>query len=103
MSNADWGTKRICPNCGARFYDLKRRPIVCPKCNAQIRPSEDGRRPMRGKKAAFIPTPKAAPIAAVDPVLEDLDAEDIELEEVVDEIEAEQTEVGFFGGNIFAG
>ena len=29
-----WGKKRECPECGARFYDLKRDPIVCPKCEA---------------------------------------------------------------------
>jgi uncharacterized protein (TIGR02300 family) len=30
------GTKRTCQNeeCGARFYDLNRQPIVCPICNA---------------------------------------------------------------------
>jgi uncharacterized protein (TIGR02300 family) len=29
------GTKRTCQNeeCGARFYDLDRQPIVCPICN----------------------------------------------------------------------
>ena len=29
-----WGTKRICQSCGARFYDLQRDPIICPKCSA---------------------------------------------------------------------
>jgi uncharacterized protein (TIGR02300 family) len=30
------GAKRTCQNeeCGARFYDLNRQPIVCPICNA---------------------------------------------------------------------
>src|SRR5690606_39213160 len=27
------GTKRTCPNCSARFYDLEKDPIVCPKCS----------------------------------------------------------------------
>lgn len=26
------GLKRICTNCGTRFFDLNKRPIVCPKC-----------------------------------------------------------------------
>jgi uncharacterized protein (TIGR02300 family) len=26
------GTKRLCGNCGAKFYDLSKTPIVCPKC-----------------------------------------------------------------------
>jgi uncharacterized protein (TIGR02300 family) len=29
----EWGTKRMCQSCTARFYDLGRSPIVCPKCN----------------------------------------------------------------------
>jgi uncharacterized protein (TIGR02300 family) len=29
---AELGTKRTCPNCGTRFYDLLKHPIVCPKC-----------------------------------------------------------------------
>ena len=34
MSKPEWGEKRECPECGARFYDLDRDPIVCPKCGA---------------------------------------------------------------------
>ena len=32
VAKPDWGTKHECQSCGARFYDLKRDPIVCPKC-----------------------------------------------------------------------
>jgi uncharacterized protein (TIGR02300 family) len=32
LVNAELGTKRTCPNCAARFYDLLKDPIVCPKC-----------------------------------------------------------------------
>ena len=34
MSKPAWGTKRVCPSCGARFYDLSRTPITCPVCQA---------------------------------------------------------------------
>jgi len=27
------GTKRTCPSCAARFYDLNNTPITCPKCH----------------------------------------------------------------------
>ena len=27
------GTKRTCPSCAARFYDLNKAPITCPKCH----------------------------------------------------------------------
>ena len=34
MSKPARGTKRVCPSCGARFYDLNRTPITCPVCQA---------------------------------------------------------------------
>lgn len=33
MIKAEWGTKRQCPKCGTRFYDLKvEDPITCINC-----------------------------------------------------------------------
>ncbi len=33
MSNPAWGSKRQCPSCGTRFYDLgKEPPLQCIKC-----------------------------------------------------------------------
>jgi uncharacterized protein (TIGR02300 family) len=36
-TNKDRGTKRTCQNgeCGARFYDLNRSPVVCPICGTK--------------------------------------------------------------------
>ncbi|CCG08820.1 FYDLN acid domain-containing protein [Pararhodospirillum photometricum] len=36
MSKPEWGVKRTCTSCGARFYDLRRSPAVCPKCEAVL-------------------------------------------------------------------
>ncbi len=30
------GLKRICMSCGARFYDLSKKPIICPSCNTEF-------------------------------------------------------------------
>lgn len=38
MAKADLGTKRTCPNCGAKFYDLGRQPALCPKCSTEFDP-----------------------------------------------------------------
>ncbi len=41
MVKAEWGTKRICPNCGTRFYDLgKDSPVECitPDCGESWEP-----------------------------------------------------------------
>jgi uncharacterized protein (TIGR02300 family) len=38
LVKADLGTKRVCPSCSARFYDLQKRPIECPKCAFTFEP-----------------------------------------------------------------
>ena len=35
MVKANWGTKRTCQSCSARFYDLNKGPIKCPKCGRE--------------------------------------------------------------------
>jgi len=40
----EWGTKRTCQACTARFYDLHRSPIVCPKCEEVFEIQAPGRR-----------------------------------------------------------
>ena len=32
MAKPELGAKRQCQNCGAKFFDLNKEPIVCPKC-----------------------------------------------------------------------
>jgi len=32
VAKPELGTKRLCPNCGAKYYDLNHDPIVCPRC-----------------------------------------------------------------------
>ena len=32
MAKAAWGEKRVCGDCGSKFYDLKKEPIICAKC-----------------------------------------------------------------------
>ena len=36
-TKAQRGTKRVCGNCAAKFYDLAREPIVCPMCGTEFR------------------------------------------------------------------
>ena len=40
MAKPEWGTKRICPSCGTRYYDFLKPlgEIVCPKCGTQFDP-----------------------------------------------------------------
>ena len=34
MPKDEWGTKRICPTCSTRFYDLRHDPLTCPNCGS---------------------------------------------------------------------
>lgn len=40
MAKPELGTKQLCPNCAAKFYDLTNRPAVCPKCHTAFDPEE---------------------------------------------------------------
>jgi hypothetical protein len=68
----EWGTKRTCLSCGARFYDLQKIPSTCPKCGTvfEIQTVSRGR---RGKAAAVDVTKD---LLALDGVGVDLDLGD---------------------------
>lgn len=39
MVKPEWGTKRACPKCGTRFYDLtKDEPVTCINCGVSWNP-----------------------------------------------------------------
>ena len=40
MADPALGTKQICPNCTAKFYDLMKRPAHCPRCSFEFDPEE---------------------------------------------------------------
>jgi uncharacterized protein (TIGR02300 family) len=61
LAKTDLGAKQVCPNCGAKFYDLGRRPATCPKCTTSFDPAEEGVRARRGR----------ARVAAHDPSYDD--------------------------------
>ena len=77
MSKPARGTKRVCPSCGARFYDLSRTPITCPVCQAVYQVSPTTTR--RGERAQPVEVKKVVEPEADAPVLESADI--ISLEE----------------------
>ena len=38
MAKPEWGFKRTCLSCGAKFYDMGKDPIICPSCEAVFDP-----------------------------------------------------------------
>ena len=63
MVKANWGTKRTCQSCSARFYDLNKGPIKCPKCGRE-HDREDFVKVRRGRGAAAAAATAAAAAAA---------------------------------------
>jgi uncharacterized protein (TIGR02300 family) len=78
MSKPARGTKRVCPSCGARFYDLNRSPITCPVCQAVYQVTPPSSR--RGERAQPVEVRKAVEPEVVAPAFESADV--ISLEEV---------------------
>jgi uncharacterized protein (TIGR02300 family) len=65
VAKPELGTKRLCGSCGAKFYDLNKSPIVCPKCEATfevvapVAPRGRGSEAMAAAAAAHAPSPEA--------------------------------------------
>jgi len=76
------GTKRSCPNCSSRFYDLEKDPIVCPKCGYTF--VAEALLPSKMEQHAAVVAPVAKTVAVPD---ED-EFDDVELVSL-DEIEGE--------------
>jgi len=60
---AAWGAKRTCHGCAARFYDLNKNPIVCPKCGHQ----HDADDFVKAKRARGGALPVAEPVKKAPP------------------------------------
>lgn len=88
MAKPEWGTKRLCQSCGAKFYDFSRSPILCPSCGATFDP-DALLRARRGKASPTkVKPPKAENVDEVDEAedeLADIEGDD-ELLESADEL-----------------
>src|SRR6185312_6935247 len=87
LVKADLGIKRVCPNCTARFYDLQKRPIECPKCEYSFEPESlyKQRRPRVAEPVAAQPAAEEEDDENESADKDDSDNEDEEEEVVVDE------------------
>ena len=77
MAKPELGTKRLCASCGAKFYDLNKDPILCPKCGTQYEVAVVAPRGGRSEAAAA----RAAPAAEPADLPEPQEAEFVSLEE----------------------
>lgn len=75
MVKPEWGTKRLCLECGAKFYDMLRDPITCPACETVLKP-EPPPKTRRASAAKAKPAPvkveKPPPEAATEEATEEV-------------------------------
>lgn len=76
MAKPEWGTKRICPSCGTRYYDLLRKPVICPKCTTPFDPE------------AFLKSRRARPAAPVEKELEPVGGDELDTDTETEEGDA---------------
>jgi uncharacterized protein (TIGR02300 family) len=78
VAKPELGIKRLCGSCGAKFYDLARSPIICPKCGTTYEVAA----PTRASRQA--PVAAAAPVPAEEETPQPVGAEVISLEEAAE-------------------
>lgn len=90
VAKPEWGTKRVCHACGARFYDLGRSPIACPACGAVLDLETAGRarRSRSGSRAAVVEEPEEV----IEADEEEAEVDEEEAEEVVDDTVEDEEE-----------
>jgi uncharacterized protein (TIGR02300 family) len=90
VAKADWGTKRTCRDCGARFYDLKRDLVPCPQCGTELTIKAAKKTPKKApppkveveEVAAKPEAPPTANADSDDDAVEDSDEEGVDVSEV---------------------
>ena len=96
MPKEEWGTKRICPTTGRRFYDLGKTPIVSPYTGETATLDANTRTRVAVPEKAKVVEEKAdddqediqvdddADIEVDDDLLEDDDDDTVSLDEIAD-------------------
>ena len=91
MVKAEWGTKRTCPKCATRFYDLgKDDPVTCIECGVSWEPEPvlKSKQPLPFEAAA---KPAANANKAED---SDLADDDLDVDEDAEENPDDEVDIG---------
>ena len=103
VAKTELGAKRQCQNCGAKFFDMNKDPIVCPKCGTIFQGAarveraavkeiveEDEVVAPAGVELVSLDEVEASEEKAAEPAVEDVDVEEGEAEPDDPFIEAEE-------------
>jgi uncharacterized protein (TIGR02300 family) len=92
VAKPELGTKRQCHSCGAKFFDLNKDPIICPKCGAIFQGAaaraerapakeeeeEEAAPPPAGVELVSLDEVEASEEKAAEPVVAEMDVEEEE-------------------------
>ncbi len=107
MAKPELGNKRQCQNCGAKFFDLNKDPIVCPKCGTVFQGAPRSRVAAKAEEEeedAEVVTPTGVEVvsldeveageekAAAEPVVDDIDVDDDAEDDTADDPFLEEEE-----------
>ena len=91
MAKPELGAKRQCQACGAKFFDLNKDPIVCPKCGTVFQGAARARAATKeDEEEAELSTPAGVDVVSLDEAeaaeekVAETAAEDIDVEEEAD-------------------
>jgi len=89
VAKPELGTKRQCQNCGAKFFDLNKDPIICPKCGTVFQGATARARPTAKpeEEEAELSTPAGVEVVSLDEVEA---SEEKVAEPAVDDIDVEE-------------
>ena len=90
MVKAEWGTKRTCPKCGTRFYDLgKDDPATCIECGVSWEPEPV----LKSKQPMPFDAPKKE-VAEPEKADSDLADDDLDIDEDAEENPDDEVDLG---------
>ena len=104
MPKEEWGTKRVCPETGKRFYDLNATPVISPYTGKEV-PIDTGKTRTMMADAEDAQTKKMKVTATEEDDLvlddedDDVDLDDDVLEEDDDDDTVSLDELGEVGGD----
>jgi uncharacterized protein (TIGR02300 family) len=81
MPNEEWGTKRLCPTTGKRFYDLNKDPVISPYTGEVVEVDQSKSRMIAADAADAATTKAKAAEVKDDEDLVDDDDVDVDLDD----------------------
>ena len=82
MAKPELGAKRQCQNCGAKFFDLNKDPIVCPKCGTVFQGAQRVRVAAKEDEDVELVAPPGVDVVS----LEEVEAAEEKVAETVDDV-----------------